>query len=163
MLLSFFGVPASHTTGLVTHHTWTDHPSQTGSPYAWYMAHRRCPRNLFRFLALLTVALIFGSTAYSQAVNVRVKVLFDFVLDDRAFPAGEYVVQTVEDGSYALLIRNKDTKTSALTLSYLSTPSKTADQTMLVFHRVGKTYFLSEVLAAGVPVGPSVPTFLRQV
>jgi hypothetical protein len=109
------------------------------------------------------VALIFGSTAYSQAVNVRVKVLFDFVLDDRAFPAGEYVVQTVEDGSYALLIRNKDTKTSALTLSYLSTPSKTADQTMLVFHRVGKTYFLSEVLAAGVPVGPSVPTFLRQV
>jgi hypothetical protein len=109
--------------------------------------------NLFRFLALLTVALIFGSTAYSQAVNVRVKVPFDFVLDDRAFPAGEYVVQTVEDGSYALLIRNKDTKTSALTLSYLSRPSKTADQTMLVFQRVGKTYFLSEVWAAGVPVG----------
>ena len=59
--------------------------------------------NLFRFLALLTVALIFGSTACSQAVNVRVKVSFDFVLDDRVFPAGEYVVQTIEDGSYALL------------------------------------------------------------
>ena len=109
--------------------------------------------NLFRFLALLTVALIFGSTAYSQAVNVRVKVPFDFVLDDRVFPAGEYVVQTIEDGSYALLIRSKDTKTSALTLSYPSGSNKTADQTMLVFQRVGKTYFLSEVWAEGVPAG----------
>ena len=26
-----------------SHHSWTGHPSQTGSSYAWYMAHRRCP------------------------------------------------------------------------------------------------------------------------
>jgi hypothetical protein len=44
-------------------------------------------------------------------------------------------------------------KTAALTLSYPSRSSKTADQTMLVFQRVGKTCFLSEVWAAGVPVG----------
>lgn len=113
--------------------------------------------NLFRFLALVTAALILGSTAYAQAVNVRAKVPFDFVLDDRVYPAGEYVVQTIWDDSYSLFINNKDAKTSALTLSYPRRSFKPAEQTMLVFHRVGKTYFLSEVWTADSRVGRQFP------
>ena len=113
--------------------------------------------NLFRFLVLVTVALILGSTVYAQAVNVRAKVPFNFVLDDKVYPAGEYVVQSVWDDSYSVFINNKYAKTSALTLAYPSRSVKPAEKTMLVFHRVGKTYFLSEVWSEGARVGRQLP------
>ena len=113
--------------------------------------------NLFRFLVLAAAALILGSTAYAQTVHVRAQVPFNFILGDKVYPAGEYTVQSLEYYSHSLFIRSGKVDASAVTLSYPTTSAKSAKQTVLVFHRMGNTYFLSEVWCADSKVGRGFP------
>ncbi len=88
-------------------------------------------------------------SANGQSVRVAAQVPFDFVVGDKALPAGEYNVNSiVQDGS-ALLIRNAEATDSAmrLTNSIVTKPNKS--QSRLVFHRYGRTYFLAEVWRGG--------------
>lgn len=112
--------------------------------------------SISRTLLVAAAALVFGSAAYGQGINVRARVPFDFVVDNKVYPAGEYALQTAQASSYYLSIVNEDRTTQGLTRSYPCISSKSvnpAEQTKLVFHRVGNTYFLFRLWVGGDTVG----------
>jgi len=113
--------------------------------------------NLSRFLVILAVAMVLGSTAHAQSVKIRAQVPFDFVLGDKVYPAGEYVIQALTDDSHGLLIRNRTTKVSTMTLSYPATSIAAAKQTALEFHRLGNTYFIYQAKFEGSPTSRQFP------
>ena len=110
-----------------------------------------------RILMVAAVALVFGSAAYAQEINVRARVPFDFILGDKTYPAGQYAVQTAIDNTYFLSVKNIDTKTTqglTTSLPCLSfRPTGPANQGKLVFHRVGNKYFLFRLWVGGSAVG----------
>jgi hypothetical protein len=109
--------------------------------------------NIFRFVVLAAVALILGSITHAQAVNVRAQVPFNFVLGDRTYPAGDYSIQTLVDYSYSLRISNREAKVSGLSQSYPITSAKDSKQTVLIFARIGNSYFLHQVRTENSSVG----------
>lgn len=106
-----------------------------------------------RTLLVAAAALAFGSAAYSQEVNLRAKVPFDFVLGDKVYPAGEYALQTVMANNSSLYLKNAEKPKPALLLTDLHTASTPAKHSELIFHRFGDTYFLYQVWVAGSEVG----------
>jgi hypothetical protein len=102
-------------------------------------------------------ALVFGSVAYTQEINVRARVPFDFVLGDKTYPAGQYAVQAASADSYSLFIENEDRTTHGPMVPSFpcisSKPTVPANQAKLVFHRVGNTYFLFRIWVGGTTVG----------
>jgi hypothetical protein len=102
---------------------------------------------------LLAGVLFLGSTGYAQSVKIRAEIPFDFVLGDRVYPAGEYVVETLTEDSHSLLVRNQTAKRSVLTPAYPTASAQPAKQTVLAFHRLGNTYFLYQAKIADSPNG----------
>ena len=102
--------------------------------------------------AMLVLALMSVSTgaALAQLGNARVtaQVPFDFVLGDKAVPAGELTVQSVTK-SGVLLIQNTDAKISLLSMPQMGETKKPAGSSVLVFHRYNHRYFLSGIRIEG--------------
>lgn len=113
--------------------------------------------NLSRLLVILAVAMVLGAPAYAQSVSIRARVPFDFMLGDKVYAAGEYSIQSLDSYSNSLFIRNGRVEASAVTLSRPTTSLEPAKKSVLVFHRVGNTYFLSEVWCADSRVGRDFP------
>lgn len=121
--------------------------------------------NISRTMLLASAALVFGSAAYAQEINVRARVPFAFAVGDKVYPAGEYAVQTAKANTYFLLIKNQDRTTQGLTPSHpciSSKPASPANQAKLVFHRMGNTYFLFRVWVGGSTVGREFPRSHRE-
>jgi len=106
---------------------------------------------------MIAAALLFGSTAYAQEVNVRAKVPFDFVMGDKVYPAGEYAMRTVAANNYSLYIRNDSGANPALLFTDPQSASKPEKQSKLVFHHIGNSYFLFQVWVKGSDVGRQFP------
>lgn len=78
---------------------------------------------------------------------------FDFSVDYKTMPAGQYSVQTVATASDALLIQSADGKNSALRPSAATERVQKNATARLVFHRYGDRYFLAEVWSGGDTTG----------
>lgn len=116
--------------------------------------------NISRTVLLASAVLVFSSAAHAQEINLRARVPFAFVVGDKVYPAGEYAVQTAMANTYVLSIKSQDRTTHGLTESFLcisSNPAIPANQTKLVFHRMGNTYFLYRVWVGGSTVGREFP------
>jgi hypothetical protein len=106
-------------------------------------------------MVMLIVALAFVSAVASNAQSARkaaaeanklvVNIPFEFSVDYKTMPAGEYTVQTIATAGDSLLIQSADGKTSALRPSEATETMKKAATARLVFHRYGERYFLAEV------------------
>jgi hypothetical protein len=113
-----------------------------------------------RTVLLATATLVFGSAAYAQEINVRARLPFAFVVGDKVYPAGEYVLQTATANTNFLSIKNADKTTQGLIPSYLcasTKPASPANQAKLVFHHMGNTYFLFRLWVGGSAVGREFP------
>lgn len=94
-------------------------------------------------LALVTAVV----SANGQSRKSRTSVPFDFMVGDKALPAGNYNVDSITSSGDALRIGNADSAQSATRLTVVADGrSKTAK---LVFHRYGERYFLAQVWTAG--------------
>src|SRR5215472_15077806 len=116
--------------------------------------------NMSRIMLLALVALVFGSAAHAQEINVRARVPFDFVLGDKVYPAGEYAIQTAMTKTSFLSINNQGRTTQSLTPSFPCISSEQvipANRAKLVFRRIGNTYFLFRVWVGGSSVGREFP------
>jgi hypothetical protein len=106
--------------------------------------------------ALMTV--IVASSIAVPVVNaqqtiMRANVPFAFNIGDKQLPAGTYVVREMDRGT---LIQSKDGENSVLGIYNYVGPSK-ADETKLVFHKVGDHYFLAQIWTSARDQGLSVP------
>lgn len=106
-----------------------------------------------RALFAAGVALAFASAAYSQTVNIRAQVPFRFVVGDQTYAAGEYAVKTLVAYSNLTYVGNRTEDKSAMAVTQPVDSGTPAKNTVLLFHRMGNTYFLYQVWAEGSRVG----------
>jgi hypothetical protein len=92
-------------------------------------------------LALVTAV----ASANGQSSKTMANIPFEFVVGDKALPAGAYTVDSITSQNEAMIIRNVAAKDAAFRLT---TPaSGQSKHAKLVFHRYGERYFLAEVWA----------------
>ena len=119
-------------------------------------------KNLRSILFSLTVLLL-ATAAQAQTTNVKATIPFAFVVGDHAYPAGEYTVKSLSQGSAAIRIDNADESEKGMTLSNLCSKGQPADGTTLVFQRMGDSYFLHQVWTAGNSLGREFPMSKKEV
>jgi hypothetical protein len=94
-----------------------------------------------------------AATAQAQlpGTAIRATIPFDFKVEGRTLPAGNYEIRRInDDESIGLLIRNVDDKHDKA--MFETEPVEMRDisgKDVLVFNRYGDVYFLSEVETAG--------------
>jgi len=112
--------------------------------------------------ALRSITLGFGlllitAAANAQGVHLRANIPFDFVAGNQNLPAGEYVVQPTAASSGILIIRSLDGNKAASSVTYACGGGNPSEKTELVFHKVGRMYFLSQVQIEGHSEGRQLP------
>ena len=119
-------------------------------------------KNLRSVLLALTVLLL-ATAAHAQTTNVQANIPFDFVVGDRAYPAGDYTVKSMAIDSAAIRIDNPDESAKGVTLSNACEKALPATQTTLVFQRLGDNYFLYQVWTKGSSSGREFPMSKAEV
>jgi hypothetical protein len=109
-------------------------------------------KNLRSILLALTVLLL-ATAAQAQTTNVKASIPFDFIVGDHAYSAGEYTVKSLSQGSVAIRIDNADESEKGITLSNACQKGQPANETTLVFQRMGDSYFLYQVWTDGTKYG----------
>jgi len=108
------------------------------------------------FVALMTLIVAFSIAVpviQAQQTLMTANVPFAFSVGDKQLPAGAYAVREMDR---ATLIQSADSANSVLGIYYYAGPSK-ADETKLVFNRVGNHYFLAQIWTSARDQGLSVP------
>src|SRR6516165_11445548 len=99
-------------------------------------------RNVIGALMTLIVAFSIAVPAVqAQQTIMSANVPFAFNIGDKQLPAGSYAVREMDR---ATLIQSSDGATSVLGIYAYAGPSK-ADETKLVFNKVGDHYFLAQI------------------
>ncbi|MFL6448452.1 MAG: hypothetical protein ACJ746_12280 [Bryobacteraceae bacterium] len=104
----------------------------------------------FRVFANATLfGLLLVPFAQAQMTSgLKANIPFEFRIGNTTHTAGEYSVVRSTVGCDVLLIRNLDGQSGATAFSSISVqtkPTESSEKSRLVFHRYGKTYFLSQV------------------
>ena len=110
-----------------------------------------------KFFGLVVIGtfliVLVAATAQAQlpGTAIRATIPFDFKVEGRTLPAGNYEIRRInDDESIGLLIRNVDDKhDKAMFETEPLYMRRTAGKDVLVFNRYGDVYFLSEVETAG--------------
>ena len=97
---------------------------------------------------LLIIISLFGLAAGAKAENHReviVKIPYQFVAAGRTLPAGTYTVSRLSDDRLAgLSISSYEQRSGVLVLAN-HFDNRPADNTKILFERVGDTYYLSSI------------------
>lgn len=113
-------------------------------------------KNLRSVLFVLAVLLIVPAVR-AQQKGVKADVPFDFVVGDRAYPAGEYILKAALNDGGVLRIENVNEYSAAFIISNPCTKAAPSTETKLLFHRMGGHYFLYQVWTAGSLAGREFP------
>jgi hypothetical protein len=113
-------------------------------------------KNLRSVLFVLAVLLIVPA-ARAQQKGVKADVPFDFVVGDRAYPAGEYILQAALNDTGVIRIENVNEFSAAFIPSNPCAKGVPSTETKLVFHRMAGRYFLYQVWTAGNLAGREFP------
>jgi hypothetical protein len=98
------------------------------------------------------LALVIAVPAHAQlpGTQMRVSIPFDFTVRGKTLPSGEYEVSRIGDEPISLLIRNvKDKRDHVVFETEPVYAGRIPNRGLVVFHRYGDSYFLSEVVTAG--------------
>jgi hypothetical protein len=116
-------------------------------------------KNLRSILAALVV-LLMATAAHAQQATLTGTGPFNFVVGDRAYPAGDYVFRNSGD---VIKITNAEQSKTEIAVSIPcggSTPSK---DSKLVFDRMGGYYFLRQIWVAEYSQGRELPRSRTEV
>jgi hypothetical protein len=113
-------------------------------------------KNLRSVLFVLAVLLIVPAVR-AQQKGVKADVPFDFVVGDRAYPAGEYILKAALSDGGVIRIENVNEFSTVFIASNPCTKAAPSPETKLVFHRIGGRYFLYQVWTAGNLTGHEFP------
>ena len=116
-----------------------------------------------RSILFVFAALLLATAVHAQSTNVTASVPFSFVVADREYPAGDYVVRSITDTGVPILIRNTDEADKGIVLSIPCSHSKPSSTTKLVFHRMGNAYFLYQIWEEGHTLGREFPISKTEV
>src|SRR5262249_16841410 len=103
---------------------------------------------------LLTLLVAMGAHAQDPGSEIRVSIPFDFTVEGKTLPAGNYEIRRISDEPVGLLIQNVNHRRHET--MFMTEPNdvrKIPNHSLLIFHRYGDSYFLSEVVTAGRETG----------
>lgn len=112
-------------------------------------------RNSISNSSLLVLSLLLTVTGAHAQSAARANVPFAFKVGTTQMPAGTYSIGNVI-GTNVVMVRNVQTRTSALAVGRRETPARKTDK--LIFHRYGSQYFLSAILGGKGSEGMALPT-----
>ncbi|HXW61791.1 MAG TPA: hypothetical protein VEJ45_04270 [Candidatus Acidoferrales bacterium] len=112
--------------------------------------------------ALRSIALGFGlllstAAANAQGFDLRANIPFDFVAGNQTLPAGEYQIQSGAVSDAILMVRSSDGKRTMYLTAANCGGGNPAENTELVFHHIGKQYFLYQIQVRSHRVGRQLP------
>jgi len=113
-------------------------------------------RHVLVVFGLMTL-LALGTSAFAQTIQMKANIPFDFVVGNKALPAGEYVVKSAGISSQALVIQNVSSKQIATMLANEVESLQPSAGSKLVFHQYGGDYFLREVWGKDNARGRELP------
>ena len=100
---------------------------------------------MLMLIVVLALATAVASANAQPANKLVADIPFEFSVDYKTMPAGEYSVQTVATAGDALMIQSADGKTTVLRPCEATERAGKKAAARLVFHRYGQRYFLAEV------------------
>lgn len=119
-------------------------------------------RQFLLLIAIAVFATAFTTNASGQTgKTVKAKVMFDFQIGDRVYPAGEYWIESISWHDNVLRIRHvSDTNKTAFILANHSNAGASKGHTpRLVFQKNGEDYFLTKIFLdtqqGGYSIAPS--------
>jgi hypothetical protein len=99
---------------------------------------------IFSALALIAILATAASTQAQSGFSMRITVPFDFVIGDRTYSAGRYLVG-VGSNPDLIEVQSRDGNQTAYVSGILIKPAWGDHQAQLVFNRYGDHYFLSKI------------------
>ena len=101
-------------------------------------------------LAFMTAV---ATNAQSGRQTLRANVPFDFVVGGKTLAAGEYTVAKINQDSTGIQVSGRANHQNAIRLSIPVQAKASEQRAMLIFHRYGDQYFLSQVWMPGSSEG----------
>ncbi len=91
-----------------------------------------------------------AADAQTQGRQLSANVPFDFVVGDKAMPAGQYRIGRItREADGAIVVSSADSSSNAMRLTNVVQGEQAAKQSTLVFHRYGDKYYLAQIWTAG--------------
>jgi hypothetical protein len=109
----------------------------------------------FSVTAMLCAALAFLAFP-AGAADLKATIPFDFHIGDAALPAGEYIIY-VQPGGRLVAFRNELGKPAAFVPTTPAERSRNESAGMIVFNKLGDSYFLNGLWAPGERAGINLP------
>jgi hypothetical protein len=113
-------------------------------------------------IALAAASLLLSSGAQAQTVGVRADVPFDFVMNNKIYPAGTYEIREVGSSNNTIMLQDGDRRPEAFALTHACSSLQPAEKTKLVFKLVGGEYFLAQAWTEGNTTGVELRTPKRE-
>lgn len=99
---------------------------------------------------VLSLLVVMSVHAQDPGAAIRASIPFDFTVEGKTLPAGRYEIRRINDEPTGLMIQNVyHRRNEALFQTEPTDERRIPNHSLLVFHRYGDTYFLSEVVSAG--------------
>jgi len=99
---------------------------------------------------LLTVLVVVSAHAQDPGSAIRASIPFDFTVEGKTLRAGDYEIRRINDEPMGLLIQNVNhRRDEAMFQTEPRDERRIPNHSLLVFHRYGDSYFLSEIRTAG--------------
>ena len=109
-------------------------------------------------LVVLSLGLLLATaSAYAQEVPVIANVPFDFTVNGKTLPAGEYVISPVGTSNNVLSIYSRDQHAALLAMPIRCQAGEASAKTKLVFNHRGSRYFLKQIWITGYKAGREFP------
>ena len=109
-------------------------------------------KKFFSVVATGSLLTLMAVVAHAQlpGTAIRATIPFEFTVRGRTLPAGNYEITRINDEAMDLKIQNVDHKRDETLFETLPLYERSSPhRNVLVFHRYGDSYFLSEVVTAG--------------
>ena len=110
---------------------------------------------MIKGMTMLLAAVAFSLVAAVTTANAQMTrmqtayVPFEFTVGNETLPAGRYDVSQITTGGRTVSVRNRQNGESAVRLTSLLKQYEPAKRSVLVFNKIGDSYFLSEVWLGG--------------
>jgi len=101
-------------------------------------------KNIAAIALFVAASFITAGSAIAQDHAVKATVPFNFIVSGSSMPAGNYTLSSDNTTPYLLQINDREKGIHAMAVT-LGTSSEEQKANVLVFHRYGNQYFLSEI------------------
>ena len=111
--------------------------------------------NRFGHVSVLALSLLFNITSAFAQAPARAYVPFGFNVGTKHLPAGTYEIKRADFDTNFVMVSNRNTGETVLSLFQREVPSHTSHK--LIFHRQGSGYYLSEIWGGEGSMGMAMP------